>query len=66
MPEIVTLLLTVVIVPVSVPLNVPPPLALVKVIIVLLVGFDGLPAASCDCTVTLKDVPAVLVPGTLV
>jgi hypothetical protein len=39
---------------------------LLKVIVVLLVGLDGLPLASCDCTVTLKAIPAVPVPGTVV
>jgi hypothetical protein len=52
--------------PVSVPLNVPAPDALLKVIVVVLVGLAGLPLASCDCTVTLKAVPAVPVPGTVV
>ena len=54
----------VVMVPVRVPLSVPEPLALLKVITVLVVTFTGLPEASCDCTVTLKAVPAVPVPGT--
>jgi hypothetical protein len=63
-PEIVTLLPLVVIVPVSVPLRVPPPVALLSVIVVLLVGLEGLPLASCDCTVTLNAVPAVPVVGT--
>jgi hypothetical protein len=53
-------------VPVSVPLNVPPPDALVSVTVVRLVGLDGLPLASSDVTVTLKGVPAVPVPGTVV
>ena len=52
--------------PVSVPLSVPAPVALLRVIVVLLVGLDGLPLASCDCTVTLKAVPAVPVVGTVV
>ena len=52
--------------PVSVPLSVPPPVALVKVMVVLLVGLAALPLASCDCTVTLKAVPAVPVEGTTV
>ena len=52
--------------PVSIPLNVPPPLAVLKLIVVLLVGLDGLPSASWDCTVTLKAVPAVPVVGTVV
>jgi hypothetical protein len=34
--------------------------------VVLLVGLEGLPLASCDCTVTLNAVPAVPVLGTLV
>ena len=50
----------------SVPLNVPPPDALLRVIVVLLVGLAGLPLASCDCTVTLNAVPAVPVLGTVV
>src|SRR6202158_591064 len=62
----VTLLPLIGIVPVSVPLSVPPPLALLSVIVVLLVGLDGLPLASCDCTVTLNGVPAVPVLGTVV
>ena len=52
-------------VPVSTPLRLPAPAALVKVIKVSAVGLDTLPLASCDCTVTLKAVPAVPVPGTL-
>jgi len=52
--------------PVSVPLNVPAPVALLKVIVVAPARFDGLPLASCDCTVTLKAEPAVPVPGTVV
>ena len=52
--------------PVSVPLNVPPPEALLKVIVVALVGFAGLPLASCYCTVTLKAAPSVPVIGTTV
>jgi hypothetical protein len=39
---------------------------LLKLIVVLLVGLDALPLASCDCTVTLKAVPAVPVLGTVV
>jgi hypothetical protein len=62
----VTLLPLVEIVPVSVPLNVPPPVALLKVIVVLLVGLAGLPLPSCDCTVTLKAVPAVPLAGTVI
>ena len=54
------------IVPVSVPLKVPPPVATLNVIVVLLVGLAGLPLASCDCTVTLKAVPAIPVLGTVV
>ena len=61
-----TLLALVPIVPVSVPLNAPAPDALLKVIVVLLVGFAGLPLASCDCTVTLKAIPAVGVLGSAV
>jgi len=53
-------------VPVSVPLNEPLPVALLKVIVVVLVGLDGLPSASCDCTVTLKGWPVVPVAGTVV
>jgi len=64
--EIVTLLALVAMVPVSVPLNVPPPLALLKVIVVVLVGLEGLLLASCDCTVTLNAVPAIPVLGTVV
>ena len=52
-------------VPVKVPLNEPPPVALDKVIVVPEVTFAGLPLASCDCTVTLKAVPAVPVEGTV-
>jgi hypothetical protein len=37
---------------------------LLKVIVVALDKFAGLPLASCDCTVTLKAVPAVPVLGT--
>jgi hypothetical protein len=62
----VTLLPVERIVPVSVPLSVPPPVALLRVIVVVLVGLDGLPLASCDCTVTLNAVPAVPVLGTVV
>ena len=61
-----TLLALVEIVPVSVPLSVPPPVALLSVIVVLLVGLAGLPLASCDCTDTLNAVPAVPVLGTAV
>jgi hypothetical protein len=64
--EIVTLLPLVAIVPVSVPVSVPPPVTLLSVIVVLLVGLAGLPLASCDCTVTLNAVPAVPVVGTVV
>ena len=52
------------IVPVSVPLSVPEPLALLRVITVLVVTFAGLLEASRDCTVTLKATPAVPVVGT--
>jgi hypothetical protein len=52
--------------PVSVPLKVPAPETLLKVTVVVLVTLAGLPLASCDCTVTLKAVPAVPVPGTVV
>jgi hypothetical protein len=62
----VTLLPLVRMLPVSVPLSVPPPEALLRVIVVLLVGLEGLPLASCDCTVTLNAVPAVPVLGTVV
>src|SRR5579883_2661592 len=62
----VTLLVLVAILPVSVPLSVPPPEALLNVIVVVLVGLAGLPLASCDCTVTLNAVPAVPVLGTVV
>jgi hypothetical protein len=61
----VTLLPLVRMLPVSVPLSVPPPEALLRVIVVLLVGLEGLPLASCDCTVTLNAVPAVPVLGTV-
>ena len=54
------------IVPVSVPLSVPEPLALLRVIRVLVVTFAGLLKASRDCTVTLKVTPAVPVVGTTV
>ena len=50
----------------SVPLSVPPPEALLSVIVVVLVGLAGLLLASCDCTVTLNAVPAVPVLGTVV
>ena len=59
-----TLLALLAMVPVSVPLNEPPPVALLKVMVVVLARVDGLPLASCDCTVTLKAVPAVPVDGT--
>src|ERR1700722_13500836 len=62
----VTLLPLVRMEPVSVPLSVPPPVALLNVIVVVLVGLDGLPLASCGCTVTLNAVPAVPVLGTVV
>ena len=52
--------------PASVPLNDPPPVALLKVMVVALARFAGLPPASCDCTVTLKAVPAVPLVGTVV
>ena len=61
-----TLLPVVRMVPVSVPLSVPAPVALLKVITVLPVGLDVLPLASCDCTVTLNAVPATPVLGTAV
>jgi len=48
-PEIVSLFPLVVIVPANVPLSVPPPDALLNVMVVLLVGLEGLPFASCDC-----------------
>ena len=64
--EIVTLVALVPMLPASVPLRVPPPVALLNVIVVVLVGLDGLPFASWDCTVTLKAVPAVPVLGTVV
>ena len=54
------------ILPVSVPLKVPLPLALVNVMVVVLPRLDGLPLASWDCTVTLKAVPAIPVLGTVV
>ncbi len=60
----VTLLPVANIVPVGVPLRVPPPVALLNAMVVLLVGLDGLPLVSCDCTVTLKPVPAIPVLGT--
>ena len=53
-------------VPVSVPLKLPPPVALLKVIKVEVERLEGLPLASCDCTVTLNAVPAVPEPGTVV
>ena len=59
-------MLLVPIVPVSVPLNAPAPVALLRVIVVLLVGLAGVPPASCDCTVTLKAVPAIPLLGTTV
>ena len=52
--------------PVSVPLNVPPPDALLKVTVVAVVTFATLPLPSSDFTVTLKAVPAVPEPGTVV
>ena len=52
------------IVPVSVPLSIPEPLATLKIIVVLLVTSAGVLEASCDCTVTLKATPAVPVVGT--
>ena len=64
--EIVTLLLPFGIVPVSVPLRVPPPVALDKVIVVPEVTFAGFPLGSCDWTVTEKAVPAVPVDGMVV
>jgi hypothetical protein len=51
-------------VPVRVPLSVPPPVALLKVMVVVLVGLLGLPKGSSDSTVTLKAVPGVPVLGT--
>ena len=51
-------------VPVKVPLNEPPPVALDKVIVVPEVTFAGFPLGSCDWTVTEKAVPAVPVDGT--
>jgi hypothetical protein len=62
----VTLVELVEMLPVSVPLNVPPPEALLNVTVVVLVGLDGLPSASSDVTVTLNAVPAVPVAGTVV
>jgi hypothetical protein len=64
--EIVILVPAVVIIPVKVPLKEPEPVATLKVMVVLLVGLVGVPLASCDCTVTLKAVPAVPVEGTTV
>ena len=52
--------------PASNPLNVPLPDALLKVMVVALDKFAGLPKASRDCTVTLKGVPGVPEPGTVV
>jgi hypothetical protein len=60
------MLLPLVILPMSVPLKVPLPLALVNVMVVVLPRLDGLPLASWDCTVTLKAVPAIPVLGTVV
>jgi hypothetical protein len=51
-------------VPVSVPLNVPAPDALLNVMVVSELTFAGLPPASCTCTVTVKATPAVPVGGT--
>ena len=62
----VTLLPLVEMVPVSTPLSVPLPVALLSVMVVLLDGLVGLPFASCDWTVTLNGVPAVPVDGTVV
>ena len=59
-----TLLPLVKMVPVRRPPNAPPPDALLKVIIVLLDGLQGLPEESCDCTVTLKGTPAAGLFGT--
>jgi hypothetical protein len=64
--EMVTLFEPVEMTPVSVPLNEPPPEALLSVMVVSLVTFLGVPPESCACTVTLKAVPAVPVPGTVV
>jgi len=61
---IVTLFVPLTILPVKVPLKVPPPVAMLKVIVVVLDTFATLPYASCDCTVTLNAVPAVPVEGT--
>src|SRR5258708_7852408 len=61
-----TTLLRVGIVPIRVPLRVPAPLPLLNVIVVRLVGLTGFPLESCDCTVTLKPVPATPVTGTAV
>ena len=55
-----------VMVPVRVPLSVPPPVALLKLMVVVLEGLLGLPKVSWVCTVTLKAVPAVPVLGTVV
>ena len=65
-PEIVTLVPLVGIVPLKVPLKLPPPVVLLNVIVVSLVGLTGFPLASCACTVTSNPVPVVPVPGTLV
>jgi hypothetical protein len=62
----VTLLDPFEIVPESVPLSVPAPVAFDKVIAVAGVTFAGFPLESCDWTVTLKAVPAVPVEGTVV
>ena len=64
--DIVTLLAPIPILPVRTPLNVPPPVALLRVMVVALPRFDEFPLASWDSTVTLKAVPAVPVPGTVV
>jgi len=58
------LVVDVVMVPEYVPLQVPVPL--LKVIKVLLDGLDALPLTSSDATTTVKAVPAVPVPGTVV
>lgn len=50
--------------PVSVPLRAPPPVAWLSVIVVLLVGLAGFPLASCDWAVTVNAVPATPVAGT--
>ena len=58
------LVVDVVMVPEYVPLQVPVPQ--LKVIKVLLDGLDALPLTSSDATTTVKAVPAVPVPGTVV